>query len=212
MKNQELTIVLSTAEMVATQGRAIEVKSEDDLLTAINFLGRIASAKKAIEERRTAMVKPLNDEVKSINGSFKPATDLLAEVDGLIRGKVNEWKRAESIRIAEQKRQEAEAEAARLAIIKAGGEATDEQAQALAFRPDVPDDPIKRVHTEGGSAQFRKVWKFEVIDKALVPEYFKCIDEKAIRAFLTLSTTTKTTPQAPGIRFYQEEQLAVSGG
>lgn len=206
MVNTELATVISAAEMVATQGRAIEVKSEDDLLTAVSFLGKIASTRKAIDADRMARTKPLKDEAKKIEDAYRPVTDLLKQVDDLIRGKVNDWKRAEMVRIAEQKRQEADAEAARLAVIKANGEATEEQMQALAFRPDVPDDPIKRVHTEGGSAQFRKVWKWELVNASEVPPIYFTIDEKKIRAAIAAGERN-----IRGIRIYEEEQLAVSG-
>ena len=74
------------------------------------------------------------------------------------------------------------------------------------------------MHAEGGSAQFRKVWKFEVVDKAQVPEDYKLVNAEAISFYVrnTVNAARKesTVPilRIAGIRFYQEEQLAVSGG
>jgi hypothetical protein len=205
MQGTEVSTVISAVQMFKAQGQAVVVRSEQDLLDAISFLGKIASARKQLDTERMARTKPLKDEAKKIEASYKPATDLLDEVDAVVRLKVSDWKRAEAIRIAEQQKQAAEAEAARLAACQNGGEITDEQATALAIA-DRPDTPIKRVNSLDGSAQFRKVWKFEVVNESYVPHKYFTLDEKKIRAAIASGER-----EIPGVRIYSEDQLAVSG-
>jgi hypothetical protein len=49
-----------------------------------------------------------------------------------------------------------------------------------------------------------KVWKFEVLNTALVPREFLIVDETAIRRAIAAGTR-----EIAGVRIYQEDQLRV---
>jgi len=141
---------------------------------------------------------------------------------------------------AERERQEAEAEAdrmdaerdARIAAEEAK-KADDEEAQrradeaaaklaeaktAEAATKALPTFEIPRavvpaaapLASASGSASTQKVWKFEVVDKTLVPERHKVVKDSLIRDEMreTLAATNQP-PNIPGVRFYQEDRLAV---
>jgi hypothetical protein len=213
-KTLELTAVISAAEMVVKQGQEITVISEADLVGAVGVLGEIATAKKRVEELRTFFVGPLNTHVKAINDRFKAISLPLDMADGMVRGKVSEWKRAEAARIAEQERLNREAAEAIMKLpVEGPGVATNEEIQAII----APEVPIQRVHTDGGSAQFKKVWKFKVVDPGIVPVFFKVVDETLIRQDIARQVKAaeqakaKMEPSINGVEIWQEDQLAVSG-
>jgi len=52
-----------------------------------------------------------------------------------------------------------------------------------------------------------KIWKFEVVDKALVPEDYKQVDMVKVGSVVR---ATKGTIAIPGIRIFSEDTLKVS--
>jgi hypothetical protein len=54
-------------------------------------LSKIADLKKAVEDQRTEITKPLNLSLKSINSFFKKFSDPLEVIDKQLRGKVIEF-------------------------------------------------------------------------------------------------------------------------
>ena len=198
-RSTELTTVIESAAIVATLGLKLPVQSEADLSDAITFLGRVKTALDQVTAQRTSLVKPLNDHVKAINAMFKPISDRLEE-------KVNDWKRAETARIAEQLAREVrEAEAKKQEVADLLGVPIDE-VHVLSI--PAPEAPIKRVFAPDGNAQFSKHWTHEIVDELFIPRQWLMVDEKKLRAAVDHEGGVRNIP---GVRIFQEDRLAVSG-
>jgi hypothetical protein len=97
---------VALAELVAVTDR-------ESAEHAATVLTRLAREKRAVEEARTAIVKPLNDHVNEVNAWFKGPANALKAADDIVRGKVLAYNReAERLRRAEEARLHAEREAA----------------------------------------------------------------------------------------------------
>ena len=99
---------------------------------------------------------------------------------------------------------EAQAEAAR----QAEEQAKVEEMVAQETRPVVTTaapiaDQQTTIKAGGAAATFRKVWKFEVEDATRVPDAYRVVDEKLIRA-----AVADGAREIPGVRIYAEEQVA----
>jgi len=90
----------------------------------------------------------------------------------------------------------------------------EEMAKALAEAREgeevvpviLPEQPQKTVQADTGSATIKKVWTFQVEDPALVPEQYKVVDERKIRAAVASGIR-----EIPGVRIYLSPQVAVRG-
>lgn len=117
---------------IVERAKAIEVRTEAEAIAAGAFLVEVKEATTQAEAARKALVKPLNDHVKFINGTFKEKTGPLAEADTIVRGKVVTFERGQAqLRQAEQERVEREAREQREREEKAAREAR-ERAEADA--------------------------------------------------------------------------------
>jgi len=167
---------------------------------ATNDLSMISSLKRQLEDRRKEYVGPLNNEVKEINALFKTLTEPLAEADSLTRKKILAWNE-------EQRRLKAEAEAINQQKIdlarremELNGEITVDTTPV-----DVPTDPRRRIEADAGVAATAKLWKWEVIDFALVPDEYKMIDASKVGRVVRAGIRS-----IAGIRIYDEETLRVT--
>jgi hypothetical protein len=85
----------ATVEEIMAQGRqyveavkAYNIDSPEMFEVATNEMSLIRSAEKRLEDARDGMVRPLNTIVKKINGTFKPAAELLAQAKAIIGPKM----------------------------------------------------------------------------------------------------------------------------
>jgi len=187
-QNREL---LSEAETLVVRAEAIEIGDDEDMGVAVNLLGSIATAKKRAETQRKFFTEPLNQQVKRVNDLFHSFTDPLLKAERIIKQKVAAYQVEK-----EKKAQEEMAKA--LAETQRGGE----------IMPVIlPDQPQKTVRADSGSATIKKVWTFQVENPALVPEQYKMVDEKKIRAAIASGIR-----EIPGVRIFLAPQVAVRGG
>jgi hypothetical protein len=116
----EAEAVEEVNETVAA-ARMLEVGSPEQALAAVEFLAKIADAKKRNETARKFLVGPMNDHIKAINARFKRNAEPFDEADQLVRGRLLAYKQQEDARLAEEqaaldarrREQEAAAEAER---------------------------------------------------------------------------------------------------
>lgn len=181
------------------QGRV--VSSADGVKGATADLSLIANTKKAIEGKRQEYVRPLNEQVKEINTFFKTLTKPITEADKITRGKVLDYNK--EIELRRQEAQRIEDERFRLAQdeMKLSGEFT------LELTPvEKPDATPQRVRTEVGVISKSVVWKYEVVNFALLPDEFKVEDTALLNATVKKHHDSK---QILGVRIYSEDSLVV---
>lgn len=147
-------------------------------------LSNVRALQKGLEERRTAITKPLLEAKRAIDALFSPATKPLAECEGIIRRKLAE---AGNRRLAAQR-------ASLLAAETAAVEGRVEDAiEALAAAPVA-------VKTEGSTSKVVRAWR--VVDLASVPREFLQLDTDALDL-----AAKKGVESIPGIEFYDEVKV-----
>jgi len=171
------------------------VESEDEKLQASDWLVRVRGFLKTAEERRKALVGPLNDQVKAINSAFSNALISAKEAEtNLNRGISDFYLEQQRLQRLEQARLD------RLAEKRA------DRAEAKGEVPPIPEiiapiaaQPEKTTVTEVGKVTMSQIWKWRLVDINKVPREYFVLDEakltKVVRAGIR---------DIPGIYVYSE--------
>jgi len=137
-----------------TMAKSFTIATADDYTLAAEELQAVKSKSKALEEKRTSLVGPLNGVVKSINDLFRAPLAALAEAESVLKGSMLGYSR-EQERIAAEARRKAEAEAAaeraRLAAEAAAIAAAERERQRVA------DEQARQAFEAGNAAQAAEV-------------------------------------------------------
>ena len=184
--------------------RTVTNKEESELAT--NDLAFIAKLTKAVEERRVEYVKPLNDYVSQFNLAFKKLSEPLKEAKRITDHQIMTYQRqaAEERRKAEEAQAIANAEALRKAQeIKEG---TGEIVEVEPEHIELPPEATTKVRTDFGTASQVDNWKYEIVDRPLVPAEFWVIDETSLGKQVRAGRH-----DIPGVRIYNEPILRTRG-
>lgn len=189
------------------------IQNEDELNQAVEMLGDIKKKMKEIEKTRKEFTAPLLEHKKVIDNKFKNIKDPLEKNEKILKKIILDYQKKKEEEALEQLKLQQEAQA------KAQAEA-DKQAMAEAAErgcmtgppPSVPvpgtetaiEEPKQTVRTGATTASFKKVWKFEITDPTLIPGKYWMINEKQINEDIR-----KGTREIPGVKIFQENQLAV---
>lgn len=192
---------LKGASQLVAQAALLQVTNEAESIEAGRMLVQLKSWKAQVEQKRQFFTRPLKEHVKRIEAMFKPVVERLDEADGVIRGKVLNY-RAE----AEKNAREAQARLMEQAEA-AQQEGNSDAALALATEATEAVNTQKTMLLDEGSMQVKKVWDFEVEDYAAIPREFFSFDEKKVRLAIRAGQR-----DIAGLRIFQKDQLAVSGG
>ena len=191
-QQKEINVDLLNAQ---TNARELVVKDQDSMDKANNVLTWINSRQKGIESFRLAIVKPLKDHIKKIDGFFNGLSEQFNDPKETLIKKVAAHR--EKLAVAarkEQERLEREArekeakikadleEKARKAKSEAEAERLRQQAASTVVLPKEPkkEVPAKTSHHDLGSTTYKKVGEYRIENKDLIPDEFYVIDEKAI--------------------------------
>lgn len=177
---------------------------------ATDIKDRIKKAGKFLEEKRTAITKPTNDFLKTINNFFKGFSEPLGNAERAINQKLINFQKEEARIEAEKKRKEQEelAEKARLEAEKLMEEGKEKQANLVAKAAEVIakeeiKEEVKSFKSEIGTFKIRKIWKFEVVDLA---ELAKNRPDLVVANNVAINAQIKEDiREIPGLRIYQEE-------
>ena len=194
------------AEVQRMHGEAVALKeyaearviaTDADQRNAGNDLVLIKNLRKAMEERRVFFTKPLNDQLKEINGDFKALMAPVVEADDITQQKIKDY-------IKEQQRKRAEEEEInrlRMEAARKEMELKGELTEPVDL-VEVSAAPPKTVHADVGDIGQRINWKWELVDKKLVPEDYKMLNETLIG-----KVVRDGIRDIPGIRIYPEASL-----
>jgi len=191
-------------ESVGLQTEAILLTITDleDVRKATDLLSIISGLKKALEAARTEYTRPLNSHLSAVNLEFKQFVVPLEEADRTAKDKVRVYNAAqERIRLEQERINRLREDAARAEM-----ELTGELSEPVGLVEIIPEQP-KQVHAQFGTLGGAKVWKFEIEDFALLPDFYKVADTTAIRHEVVKK---KTENPIPGVRAWLEDSLRVS--
>lgn len=175
------------AERLREFAAARIISTNEDLKPATDDLAVIARVKKAVQAKKDEILQPFKAQVAEISQAFDELLRPLNEADTINRNKIAEFRRIEQDKLALAQREAA----------AKGGEFTTE------LQKPVPE----RTRTAMGTQGFQKVYKWEVTDKAAVPDQYKIIDAGKVTGVVRGS---KGTIEIPGIRIWTDETVRIN--
>jgi hypothetical protein len=206
----------STAMQLAADCSAyatnVVVADDTDFTARSNDLALIKSAQKRVEELRVSMTKPLLEAQRRINDFFRGPADKLVAAEHAIKKALVSFD-------TERRRQAAEAQARADEAARKERERLEREAAKLEVKGKTEQAETKRQLAETivapvvappppaapkGQA-FRLVWKFQVLDPALVPDLYKTVDETKIRKVVG---ALKDQANIPGVKIWSERDMS----
>lgn len=194
--------------------QSLQVVDEASDAKAKELLVKCARTMKALEAKRDADVRPLNDHVKRLNAKYKPFTEPLLRVKHLVNDKVSAYHRV----IEEQMREQAAAaarkaaeEAAKVAAEQAQAKGLDEAAAAALMQQESDRaaeqaqaiERAKTTEVDGGAVSVKRPWTWEVVDEPAIPREYWILDTKKLNAVVKAGMR-----EIPGVRIFQDYQVA----
>jgi hypothetical protein len=187
---------------------------------------KIKEFEKAVEERRTELVGPLNEQVKKINAFAKQIIAPLKNGELHLKDQLIAWeKKLEVERIEAQKRLDAE-KRKREAELRAEEQRQAEEQKALeSVFGEIDQFEVEQKRAEEDRKRFlaqdeldkkekqiandrvkgtQKVWDFKIIDPLLVPREFLIVDEKMVRAAVKAGVR-----QIAGIEIFEDTRISI---
>ena len=162
-----------SASMLAMLG-SFEVTTKESFEECAFILKDVTHRIKWLDEERKVSVDPLNQEVKRINGWFKPALDRLKEIQTTIKSAMSRY---EVRQREEQQRLMAAAAAEAQRVL-----ATSPEGMASAQTLVQQAAQTQALQVAGVSG--REVWTWEVVDEAQLDRQFLMPNPKAIEAWV----------------------------
>lgn len=205
----------------------VKVADKESADKALEVARNVKSYLKKVEDKRTELVKPHNEIVKSINAYAKSIAGPLEKAEFHIKQELSAYeyelenKRREEMRKAEEERKRLQAEAdakakereQELEVMNMFGP-TDESARAeveAQVEKDREMMEVQQIHkTNVKSIESMKVsgatkrWTFSVVNQELVPREFLIVNETAIRAAIRAGTR-----EIAGVNIFQETSVAI---
>lgn len=189
---QELEVYekqLGTAEKF---GLSLEVKSDEDYQSALIEGKSIKEQLEIIVKRKEEITKPLNVTLKSVRALFAPLENSLESTLKIIKTKM--------VGYTDEKERKAEVASKKIDARVEKGTLSQAQANVKKFVNEIP----KTVATSAGSATTKKVKKYYIVDKSLVPLDFLEVDMVRVKA------SYKSGFPVPGIEERLESELSIS--
>jgi hypothetical protein len=139
---------------------------------------------KSLTAQRETVLRPLREAERAVREWFRAPLETYQMIEGVLKQRVAGYQ--ETLRREKH------------AAIVAAGQAPTPSAMAQLTALSVPPTPA--------SISFRKVWKVEIVDPNAVPREYLLIDTTALRK---VCQATDGKIQIPGVRFVQEQSVAV---
>ena len=209
---------------------SIDIVDEDTQANMADLVKLMQSRRRKLEDKRTSLVKPLNDVVGEINKLFKGPRDTIDKIVTIAKKKMSRFAEAQLAIERERKRQEEEAarkereEAERLkeALNVTGSEEATavvdqvvEDAQAKVEKAEKKVAKPKTVRGDASSVVVSKTWKAEVVDLAELVKGvhegrlpLSCL-EPNMAQLQALSRETKKERTVDGVRYYEHVSTSV---
>lgn len=221
---QKVGTDLSQLESMYAQYVVTDEKSQGE---CIELLKALKARKNRIDDIRKEFVGPLNDQVKKINGMFKPEILRIESLDAALRKTLKDYMDKEAKKAAieqerlrkehEEKERKAREEADRLRK-EAEAQKDEEKKQEMLkeaidvehkvaeeVAPIVTQKPT--VYSGGASATRKLVWKWKVNNEEELrkhrPDLF-ILNEKLLNELMRQGVR-----ELPGVEFYQDSQPSI---
>lgn len=166
-----------TGTLAMVQG--LDITSQGDYEFASELVRKAKAAHKRLDERRTAITKPLLASKRKVDDLFAPSLSALKEIERVLKEKIGAY-------AVQQTQAAATAMVTTAAVYAAGGTPTE----AI---PEIPTAP-------GISTAI--YWDFEIVNPAEVPRELCSPDPEKIQRAIWYADTPHTEPRhIPGVVF-----------
>jgi len=163
--------------------------------SATNDLSVISKLTKAMDDKRKALLSPLEAKKVEIRDTYKYLMGPVIKANEITRGKMTAYDIEQRRIQREQEEINRKRMEAAQAEMKLKGEITES-----VNLVEVIEAP-KRIFTEMGTISQTDHWKHEVVDFALLDDAYKIADTVMLNSIAKKHHDTK---QVPGVRFYNE--------
>lgn len=186
----ELTVEAERTNKAMSLLQKFEIKSQADMEFAGELVKTVKDQWNAYEERRTAMTKPINAGLRSINDLFRPLLEPLKAAENALKTKIASY--TLKMRAEQEKAMRAAAEAVQVGNTVAATELV----AAIA-----PQAPVQGVTV-------KEVWDWRITNEALVPREYLSVDPNKIKNVFT-NPMHGLVPNIPGIEFFKKGSVTV---
>lgn len=167
--------------------RGLDITSTEDFEFASELVKRAKANHKRLDERRTAITKPLLASKRQVDELFAPALTALKEIERALKEKIGTYTLQQTGAVVQAMQDTAAAYAA-------GG---------------TPTEAIPELPTAKGIT-VRASWDFEIVNPAEVPRELCSPDPAKIQQAIWYADTPHTAPRAiPGIVFKLRANVTV---
>lgn len=222
--NETSIATINEATSLAETVRSLTITNNQEYQNSGEFLKKIKTVSKMIDDARKDITKPLDDAKKRVMDFFREPLTQLSDAEKMLKGAILGYQQEQN-RIAEEERRKAEAKAKaeeerkRKALEERAAKAEENgnSAKAEMLREQADDVRVKtvvapaRIEKVQGIAT-KKVWKAKIQDYTKIPSSFYLNDPKvqdAIQSAMNnFAKGTKGNVPVEGVEFFQEESLS----
>lgn len=199
---------------ITTRAGVLEITNQNEYEQAITLTREIKQLYANVEGGRLKITRKIDEAKRGVMDLFKPITERLSKAEYMLKSIILQYnhKQEEWLKQEEEKlRKEAENEKAKLL----------KKAEKLEARGNVEKaEEIKQQAAEivaSSSIQLeipkpgiitRVTWKARIIDANAVPRQYLKPDEEMLNG---IARASKGILQIPGVEFYPDESLSISG-
>lgn len=168
-KELQLAPLKAQVTKVVESAQAITIKTADDMVIAVDILGKVKEIGKKITAQKETITKPLSEALKNARNLFRPLEDQWEEAENVIKQKMVKY----------QTLQETKAETKIENIEKKIEEGKMSFEEGVAKMENL--EPERKVQTESFGLTFRETRTMEITDQSLVPDEYWVINEVLLR-------------------------------
>lgn len=191
-QDEEVQKLTTRADAAKAYADKVQIENDADQEKVIKSLTSIEGEWKRGEGVRKFFVDPLNEQVKKINGLFKPSLDVLKDASTTIRRKLVDY----------QTRVAAKAEEAKAKVMKRVEKGTLTVETAVKKIENVKEAE-KTVRTEEATVTYREQKKVVIEDPTKLPREYLIPDEVKIRKVALAGV------EIPGVKVIVEKVPAI---
>jgi hypothetical protein len=195
-------------ELVGT-AESLTIASDEQYVNADKLLGELKASYKAADTARARAKEPYLRAGQALDAGFKPVKEAFDRGEQAVKRGMATFKRERELAAAAEQarlREVQDKERAKLAERAEKAEARNRPTQAAQLREQAESMPVATVSPEipKTGTSYRKVWRWEVIDKAGIKGDYMVPDEKAIQAVVE-AMGARAEQTVGGINVWQEE-------
>lgn len=189
-ERQLVSVKQEEAKEILEAFQDFDIEDDEDYEVVSDGLKEVKKIAKEIEARRKKVTGPLNAALAEFRSWYKPAVDLLANTESVLKQRLAAYvrKKEEQSRLA--------MEAAAAAAGEGNFDAAHEASKGIVAAPS----------TKG--VTHTRYWDYELEDLDQVPRRYLALDHSAVK--IHIKNAGKDEPEEiPGIRFVLKDRTAV---